>query len=144
MITYEVHYLNEEEEPLGIEILDAVMDEFPEMTWHQSREEAKTNLIDFTRNQTRVEFLACDGEKLIGWASLMDDMDPNVGLCVSIHSFFVDPSYRGAVGTYLFREILGWVKRSDSKVLGYSHRVGEGKYVNRYIKLNPLHKENAT
>jgi GNAT superfamily N-acetyltransferase len=129
------------EQPLGIPILPYVLDATPEMMWQRTREEAAKDLIDITQGEERLEVCAWEGELLVGWASLMSDQDPNVGPCLSIHSFFVMPDFRGQAGKLMLAAILKFARANKHEVLGYSHRISAGRYHINYLRLTQPHKE---
>ncbi len=125
----------EGKDSMGWSLIYPVLKATPEMTWQMPKAEAACLLMDDIESHDRIEFYVHDKGQCVAFAALMADEDPNVGPCASIHSFFIRPEYRGALGQRMFREILRTARDEGHKVLGFTQRTGLGRYSLKYIQL---------
>lgn len=137
MIRLLVSFRDPGEPMVGRDLIEAVLDATPEMTWQCTREEAASRVFRETEEVERVEVEARDSSgALVGYITATDDDDPNVGPILGIQSFFVLPEHRGPVGRSLLREIVKVARGCRYEIIGFTRRVGEGRFELNYMRLS--------
>lgn len=116
-------------------IIDDVLKATPEMIWCSTVEETRQRLVTSCTEVLRVELMAFENNRPVGFCVLVADDDATVGPCLGVMWNFVLPEHRGTVGARFLRRAVQIAKRVDLPVLAYTHRIGEGKYTVTYRRL---------
>lgn len=92
------------------------------------------DIIESVQSVPRLELVAFEGNRVVGFCSLVVDYDAHVGQCLSVHWCNVLGAHRGA-GVALYRRAYAVARQLGISVICRTRRVQAGVYTMKFIKL---------
>lgn len=90
------------------------------------------------RDVARFELLAyMDGRVVGAMVCAVEGADPHVGHCLTVMYNYVLPEYRNlGIAKHFLRAAMSIASSVGAPMLAYTHRVGVGRYMTTYRKVN--------